>query len=250
MPLALVCYSLVFVSILALTSFLFTLSLASFAPFLPPYSFLPTPASLLLPPYLSSRPLLPLLPPFFFCTVEASQIIEDCRHALYAAKICSYAQGMCLIQAASDQVREVMASIFTHCLSVYLCISLSLFSLSLSLPLCITLSLSPSLYLSLSPSLYLSLTHSLTLTLPTSKTFFLLTPSPLLSFFSTAPLFSCFLLLPFSLILISLSPLPPSTQLSWDIDLSECARIWRGGCIIRAVKTLLPVLYSENHRNS
>ena len=35
--------------------------------------------------------------------VERSQIIEDCKHALYAAKICSYAQGMCLIKAASDE---------------------------------------------------------------------------------------------------------------------------------------------------
>ena len=39
-------------------------------------------------------------------TVEASQIVEDCKDALYAAKICSYAQGMCLIQAASDQVKR------------------------------------------------------------------------------------------------------------------------------------------------
>jgi 6-phosphogluconate dehydrogenase len=36
--------------------------------------------------------------------VETEQIIEDCRQALYAAKVCSYAQGMCLIKAASDQV--------------------------------------------------------------------------------------------------------------------------------------------------
>jgi hypothetical protein len=130
-------------------------------------SCLPTPSSLSLPPYSclptpSSLPLLPPTPPLtsslFFCTVEASQIIEDCRHALYAAKICSYAQGMCLIQAASDQVREVMASIFTHCLSVYLCISLSFFlCLSLSLSLSHSLSLSLSLPLSIS----LSLTHSL-----------------------------------------------------------------------------------------
>lgn len=35
--------------------------------------------------------------------VERSQIIEDAKNALYAAKICSYAQGMCLIKAASDQ---------------------------------------------------------------------------------------------------------------------------------------------------
>jgi len=33
--------------------------------------------------------------------VERSQIIEDCKNALYAAKICSYAQGLCLIKAAS-----------------------------------------------------------------------------------------------------------------------------------------------------
>lgn len=41
--------------------------------------------------------------------VEAQQIIEDCKDALYAAKICSYAQGMCLIQAASEQVCVVSA---------------------------------------------------------------------------------------------------------------------------------------------
>ena len=37
--------------------------------------------------------------------VERSQIIEDAKHALFASKICSYAQGMCLIKAASDEVR-------------------------------------------------------------------------------------------------------------------------------------------------
>eukprot|EP01041_Mallomonas_annulata_P008869 gene8869-18367_t len=35
--------------------------------------------------------------------VEKSQIIEDCKHALFCAKICAYAQGMCLIKAASDE---------------------------------------------------------------------------------------------------------------------------------------------------
>ena len=35
--------------------------------------------------------------------VEKAQIIEDCRNALFAAKICSYSQGFSLIQAASDQ---------------------------------------------------------------------------------------------------------------------------------------------------
>ena len=36
-------------------------------------------------------------------SVDKAQIIEDCMHALYAAKICSYAQGMNLIRAASKQ---------------------------------------------------------------------------------------------------------------------------------------------------
>ena len=36
--------------------------------------------------------------------VDSQQIVDDCRHALYASKICSYAQGMCLIRAASDQM--------------------------------------------------------------------------------------------------------------------------------------------------
>ena len=36
--------------------------------------------------------------------VERSQIVEDCKHALFAAKVCSYAQGMCLIKEASDEV--------------------------------------------------------------------------------------------------------------------------------------------------
>lgn len=34
--------------------------------------------------------------------VDRSQVIEDAKHALYAAKVCSYAQGLCLIKAASD----------------------------------------------------------------------------------------------------------------------------------------------------
>ena len=36
--------------------------------------------------------------------VDRAQIVEDAKSALYAAKICSYAQGMCLIKAASDEV--------------------------------------------------------------------------------------------------------------------------------------------------
>lgn len=36
--------------------------------------------------------------------VEKAQIIEDAKHALYCSKICSYAQGMCLIRAASDEL--------------------------------------------------------------------------------------------------------------------------------------------------
>jgi len=34
--------------------------------------------------------------------VERAQIIDDCRQALYASKILSYAQGFSLIKAASD----------------------------------------------------------------------------------------------------------------------------------------------------
>ncbi|CAM9425464.1 unnamed protein product, partial [Heterosigma akashiwo] len=34
--------------------------------------------------------------------VDRAQLVDDVRQALYAAKICSYAQGMCLIRAASD----------------------------------------------------------------------------------------------------------------------------------------------------
>lgn len=37
-------------------------------------------------------------------SVVKQQIIDDCKHALYCAKICCYAQGMCTIKAASDQV--------------------------------------------------------------------------------------------------------------------------------------------------
>jgi 6-phosphogluconate dehydrogenase len=40
--------------------------------------------------------------------VEKSQIIEDAKHALYCSKICSYAQGMCLIKAASDEVMTII----------------------------------------------------------------------------------------------------------------------------------------------
>jgi 6-phosphogluconate dehydrogenase len=38
-------------------------------------------------------------------SVHRQQIIDDAKQALFAAKICSYAQGMCVIKAASDQVR-------------------------------------------------------------------------------------------------------------------------------------------------
>ena len=38
--------------------------------------------------------------------VDRAQIIEDAKSALYAAKVCSYAQGLCLIKAASDEVRR------------------------------------------------------------------------------------------------------------------------------------------------
>ncbi len=38
--------------------------------------------------------------------VEKTQIIEDCKHALFCSKICSYAQGMCLIKAASDEASD------------------------------------------------------------------------------------------------------------------------------------------------
>jgi 6-phosphogluconate dehydrogenase len=37
--------------------------------------------------------------------VDKAQIIEDAKNALYASKICSYAQGMCLIKAASDEFK-------------------------------------------------------------------------------------------------------------------------------------------------
>lgn len=42
--------------------------------------------------------------PDIITTVQKTQLIEDCKHALYSAKCCSYAQGFCLIQAASTQV--------------------------------------------------------------------------------------------------------------------------------------------------
>ena len=36
--------------------------------------------------------------------VQRRQIVEDCRNALFAAKICCYSQGFALIKTASDQV--------------------------------------------------------------------------------------------------------------------------------------------------
>jgi 6-phosphogluconate dehydrogenase len=36
--------------------------------------------------------------------VERGQIIADCKEALFCAKVCSYAQGMCVIQGASEQM--------------------------------------------------------------------------------------------------------------------------------------------------
>lgn len=35
-------------------------------------------------------------------SIDKAQVKEDLRQALYASKICSYAQGLCLIKAASD----------------------------------------------------------------------------------------------------------------------------------------------------
>lgn len=46
--------------------------------------------------------------------VERSQIIEDAKHALFASKICSYAQGMCLIKAASDEVSSFINLLFLN----------------------------------------------------------------------------------------------------------------------------------------
>ena len=58
--------------------------------------------------------------------VDRSQIIEDAKSALYAAKICSYAQGLCLIKAASDEV-SILLNILKYSISIniyiypYLC---------------------------------------------------------------------------------------------------------------------------------
>jgi 6-phosphogluconate dehydrogenase len=58
--------------------------------------------------------------------VERSQIIEDAKHALFSSKICSYAQGMCLIKAASDEV--------SHSLSLSASLTVAIF-LHYALPL-------------------------------------------------------------------------------------------------------------------
>merc|ERR1712146_388567 len=36
---------------------------------------------------------------------DKAQVLADLRAALYASKICSYAQGLCLIKTASDQLK-------------------------------------------------------------------------------------------------------------------------------------------------
>jgi 6-phosphogluconate dehydrogenase len=86
--------------------------------------------------------------------VHKLQILNDCKDALYCAKVCSYAQGLCIIKAASDQV-----------------ISASFVGASGSL-------------------------------------------AALLHYCSTQHFFML--------------------QMGWGVDLSECSRIWKGGCIIRA----------------
>lgn len=40
--------------------------------------------------------------------IDKQQIIADCKEALYCSKIVSYAQGMNLIRAASDQVPHLL----------------------------------------------------------------------------------------------------------------------------------------------
>ncbi len=52
--------------------------------------------------------------------VDRAQIIEDAKHALYASKICSYAQGMCLIKEASNQVCMANPLIIAY-LVMFLC---------------------------------------------------------------------------------------------------------------------------------
>ena len=51
--------------------------------------------------------------------VERSQILDDCRHALFAAKICSYSQGFDLIQTASEQVFKYNSIIFLSLFMFY-----------------------------------------------------------------------------------------------------------------------------------
>lgn len=36
--------------------------------------------------------------------IDRQQLIEDCKHALYASKVCSYAQGLNIIRAASEEL--------------------------------------------------------------------------------------------------------------------------------------------------
>lgn len=50
--------------------------------------------------------------------VDRSQIIEDVKAALYCAKICSYAQGLCLIKTASEQVYILLFSIYVYIYSI------------------------------------------------------------------------------------------------------------------------------------
>jgi 6-phosphogluconate dehydrogenase len=52
--------------------------------------------------------------------VERSQIIEDAKHALFSSKICSYAQGMCLIKAASDEVSHSLSLSASLTVAVFL----------------------------------------------------------------------------------------------------------------------------------
>ena len=118
--------------------------------------------------------------------VDRSQLVDDVRQALYAAKICSYAQVMPLVSGGSRTGRE-------HPVGV--------------------------------PLAWCSVLRAVTLP-------FGGVASCLVPFGGVAsPFVLCHLLF----VVQGMNLIREAAhQLGWSVNLGECARIWKGGCIIRA----------------
>ena len=149
--------------------------------------------------------------------VDRAQLVEDVRRALYAAKICSYAQGMNLIKEVGG-------------VYVCLCVMMGVAFRGQEL-LCCSLALVPTAWY----SFMLRSCHAFS---EESSQSSLLPQHP--STCTGAILCGPYPSLPTHHHFISPPPCnstdapQAAIQKNWSINLGETARIWKGGCIIRA----------------